>query len=200
MNQAEISVGDGVPLEPLVGSVGTPIAILEHRQLRVVHDRGLGADRGLAVVGVDEVQPRLRQQLLSRDPQRALPGWIQADKIPVKVGDAEQVLREREEPVELLLGPFPLDEQANLAADRRQHPQQIRVGLADLAAEELHDPEDLGAPHHGKPKAACSPHGRRQVARGKFGSRTTSGIQAGWRLDHTRPGRPTPGREDGFAG
>ena len=28
--------------------------------------------------------------------------------------------------------------------------QQIRVGLADLAAEELHDPEDLGAPQHGE--------------------------------------------------
>ena len=121
MNQAEILVGDGLPLEPLVAAVGTPIAIVELRQLHVVHDRGPRADRRLAIVGVDEVQPRLRQQLLSRYPQRALPCGIQADEIPVKVGDAQQVPRQREEPVQFLLGPFPLDEQANLAADRRQH-------------------------------------------------------------------------------
>ncbi len=150
MNQAEIPVGDGAPLEPPVASVGTPIAIVERRQLHVVDDRGPCANRCLAVVGVDELQPRLGQQFLSRYPQRALPCWIQPDEIPGKVGDAEQVPRQCEEPVELLLGPFPLDEQANLAADRREHSQQVGVGLADLATEELHDPQDLGAPHHGE--------------------------------------------------
>ena len=47
----------------------------------------------------------------------------------------------------------------------------------------------------GSPKAACRPTRSATGARGKFASRVTSGIQAGWREDHTRPGRPTPGRE-----
>ena len=195
-------MGDGVPLEPLVRAVGTPIAILERRQLRVVHDRGPRADRGLAVVGVDEVQPRLRQQFLSRDPQRALPCRIQAEEIPVEVGDAQQVRRQREEPVELLLGPLPLDEQADLAADRRQHRQQIRVGLADLAAEEFHDPEDLGAAQHGEAErgvqaraarrqalAESSDRGRRRESRRVGGS--TTRVPAGRRLPQRRSARLT---------
>ena len=157
MNQAEVLVGDGLPLEPLVRAVGTPIAILEGRQLRVVHDRGLRANRGLTIVGVDEVQPRLREQLFARDAQRALPCRVQADKVPVEIGDAQQVQRQREEPVQLLFGPLPLDEKANLAADRRQHRQQILVGLADLAAEEFHHPDDLGAADHGEAERRVQP-------------------------------------------
>jgi hypothetical protein len=45
----------------------------------------------------------------------------------------------------------------------------------------------------GNPKAPWSPSRAAVSARGKFKSGTTSRIQAGWPLVHTRPGRPMPG-------
>ena len=44
----------------------------------------------------------------------------------------------------------------------------------------------------GNPNAACSPTRAATGPRGKFESVVTSGIQAGCRLAHTRPGSPTP--------
>ena len=43
--------------------------------------------------------------------------------------------------------------------------------------------------------AACSPSRSAMGPRGKFLSRTTSGMYAGLRLDLTRSGSPTPGED-----
>src|SRR5438445_5579746 len=45
----------------------------------------------------------------------------------------------------------------------------------------------------GKPNAACKPSRAAIDARGKFASRVTSSIQAGWACAQTRPGNPNPG-------
>ena len=67
----------------------------------------------------------------------------------------EQIQRQREEPVELLLCALAVDEHPDLVADRREHGEEIPVGLANLPAEELHDAEDGLCPRRsGNPNAA----------------------------------------------
>src|SRR5262249_36007998 len=51
---------------------------------------------------------------------------------------------------ERCFSPLALDELADLAADGRHHGEQVRVGLTYLAAEELHDPQDVAAEQDGK--------------------------------------------------
>ena len=90
-------------------------------------------------------------------------------------------------------GALLFDEESDLAADGRQHRQQVFVGLANLAAEEFHHADRLGAADDRKPERRVQ--ARRDSAndeRGKFASWTTSGIHAGARLAQTRPGRPMP--------
>ena len=79
-----------------------------------------------------------------------MPRRVHAFEVAVEPGDAQHVERQREEPVELLLRAPPIDEHADLVADRRQHRQQVSVGLADFAAEELHDAEHFAAEQHRK--------------------------------------------------
>ena len=80
-------------------------------------------------------------------PSSVLPGRIDPHQIAVERGDAKQIQRQLEEAIEVVAGSLPLDEQADLAADRRHHRQQIRRGLADVAAEELQHALDA-APFH----------------------------------------------------
>ena len=107
-----------------------------------------------------------------REPERPLPRRVEALEVAVETGDAEHVQREREEAIELLLGPPALDELADLAADRRQHREQSLVGLADFAAEELHHAEHVRRRCTiGKPNAECSPsRAAATAARGKLPS------------------------------
>ena len=61
------------------------------------------ASVAVAIVGMDEVQVRPREQLLLGVAEDALPGRIDALEVAVEPGDAQHVERQREEPVELLL-------------------------------------------------------------------------------------------------
>ena len=57
-------------------------------------------------------------------------------------------------------------------------------------------PSTSPAPRIGKQKAVCRPARAVARRRGKLTSAAMSAIQAGSRLDHTRPGRPSPGASD----
>ena len=154
---------------------------------------GLGAGRG-AIVGMHELHVRPREQLLLGVAEHALPRGIHALEVAVESGDAQHVERHVEEAIELVLRAPPIEEHADLIADRRQHRQEFFVRLADLAAEELHHALHFAAEQDRKTE------GRVQaLARGDRRARevrvfVTSGIQAGSPVSHTRPGRPTPGR------
>ncbi len=71
-------------------------------------------------------------------------------------GQPRQVLHEPGESFFTLLkrclAPLPLNELANLAADRRHHLQQVSVGRLDLAAEKLNHAQHTSIEHDGKPK------------------------------------------------
>ena len=94
---------------------------------------------------MDEVHEGPRQQLLFAVAEHAVPRRIDALEVAVESRDAEHVEREREEAIELLLRAPPFDEQPDLVADAREHREQILVGRADLAAEELHHAEHFAA-------------------------------------------------------
>ena len=102
-------------------------------------------NRGLAIVGMDEVHEGPRQQLLFAVAENAVPRRIDALEVAIESRDAEHVQREHEETIELLLRAPPVDEQPDLVADAREHREQIRIGLADLAAEELHHAQHFAA-------------------------------------------------------
>src|SRR5262245_66196617 len=59
-----------------------------------------------------------------------------------------------------LLPPLALDELAYLAADGRHHIEQLLVGLPDLMAEKVHDPNDFAAEQDGKCEGRVQPFAR----------------------------------------
>ena len=94
---------------------------------------------------MDEFHVGSRQQLGFGPPQRPFPCRVDALEIAVEAGDHEHVEAEREEAIELVLGVPAIDEHADLAADGREHREQIGVGRPDLPAEELHHAEHFAA-------------------------------------------------------
>ena len=73
INQTEIAVPVRRPLKPFVRTVRAPVPILESHELRVVHDRRSRVERGFPVVWMHELEPRLGEELLARNPQRPFP-------------------------------------------------------------------------------------------------------------------------------
>ena len=133
------------PRQPAVRAVGREVAILESQHRPACPDMvGDGHRRG-AIVGVHALQVRRGTQFRDREAENALPRLIEPLEVPVEVRDAQQVAREREESIELLLGAAPPHELADLTADRGEHLEQRGVGLPDLAAEELHHGDHLVA-------------------------------------------------------
>ena len=53
----------------------------------------------MAIIGMNKLKVRFREQLRSRPAQRRLPGWIDLLEIPVEVRDAEKIQREIKKPV-----------------------------------------------------------------------------------------------------
>ena len=128
----------------------------------------------------------------TRVAERLLPRGVEPTEVAVEARDAEHVARHAEERLELLLGALALDELADLAADRGEHgragPRRARriSRLKNSSTPSTTPPSLIG-----KPNAPCSPSRAATGARGKFGSCTTSSIQAGSPLRQTRPGQPT---------
>src|SRR5262249_16389448 len=56
--------------------------------------------------------------------------------------------------LDLDFSPFPLDELTDLAADGREHLEQVRVGLTDSRAEKVDDAQHFGLEDHGKGKGS----------------------------------------------
>src|SRR5262245_9432304 len=61
-----------------------------------------------------------------------------------------------------LLGLLALQELADLVADRRQHPEQVLVGLLDLTAKGLHDPQDVAIDDDREAERAVQPRASRR--------------------------------------
>jgi hypothetical protein len=108
--------------------------------------------RRLRIVGMNQIDVRPRQQLLLRVAENGVPGGIHSLQIAIVTGDADQIGREREQEGELIAGALVLDEQADLSADGAQHVEQGLVGLADLAAEELHHAEHFASHQDREPE------------------------------------------------
>jgi hypothetical protein len=86
-------VGNPGPLDVPIAAVARAIAVLEpddRRAVRAPEPCGL-PHRRLDVVGVDEGDERLGQQLLAAPAQRPLPGGIQPGEIPLGRRGAEHV-------------------------------------------------------------------------------------------------------------
>ena len=118
------------PHQPPQRPVLVEVAVLEGDDLLATLDllHRFG-NRGLAIVGMDEVHEGPRQQLLFAVAENAVPRRIDALEVAVESRDAEHVQREHEETIELLLRAPPVDEQPDLVADAREHREQIRIGL-----------------------------------------------------------------------
>src|SRR6185437_8446369 len=93
---------------------------------------------------------------------------IDSLEIAVESRDAEHVDRQGEEPIELLLRPPPIDEQADLIADAREHRQEVRVGRTNVAAEELHDALNLATEQDRETERAVQPLAGSDRAAGKI--------------------------------
>ena len=115
------------PHQPAQRAVLVKVAVLEVDDFlaRSISFRASAIGR-LAIVGMDEVHERPRQQLRFGVAQHPLPGGVDALEVAVESGDAQHVEREREEAVELFLRAPAIDEQADLVADAREHREQIR--------------------------------------------------------------------------
>ena len=142
------------PRQPAVRAVGREVAILESQDRLACPDMVGGGHRRGAVVGVHALQVRRGTQFRDREPENALPRLIEPFEVAVEACDAQQVAREREEAIELLLGAAPLHELADLTADRGEHLEQRGVGLPDLAAEELHHGDHVVADDDGEAEGA----------------------------------------------
>jgi hypothetical protein len=122
----------------------------------------------LAIVRVDELDERPGAQLRVGESERARERGIEPREIAVEAArHRDRATGRRTDPV--LFGAAPLHELADLAADGVEHREEIRFQFANLAAEELHDAENVGAEHDRNPKPACSPASAAAAARGKFG-------------------------------
>ena len=89
------------PHEPGVRAVLAAVAVLEGDRVDPARElRDLG-QRGLAIVGVDEVEERARHELVDAVAQHALERRVETLEVAVHAGHAEHVEREREEAVEL---------------------------------------------------------------------------------------------------
>src|SRR5436853_4181836 len=92
------------------------------------------ADRLGAIIGMHEVEIRLREQLLVGEPEHPRPRGVEPLEVPVESCETEQIERHRKESIELLFRAAPLDELADLAADRVEHREEVGIRLPDFAA------------------------------------------------------------------
>jgi len=152
VDEPQVPDRGGRPLEPPVGAVGAPVAVLEVEHLHVREQPGSRPARGLEVIGVHELEPGLGQQFAPREAEHPLPDRVQAEEHAIEARNAEEVEREIEEAVQLFLDALAVDEKADLAADRLQRAQQRLVGLADRPAEELHHADHLAVGEDGEPQ------------------------------------------------
>ena len=120
-----------------------------------------------------------------------------AQEVVEVVGDAAGELPDRLHLLglqELLLGAPVLDELADLAADRGEHGQQLRLGLAHLGAQEVDHARDFAPKQDRKAEGAAQPglrgRGRRE---GSWHLAPRRARRAACRSAQTRPGRPIPG-------
>ena len=154
VDRAQFGQRRRVPQQPPVGSVAGAVAVFEVAHPHAGGQRRHRRDGGLAILGMDEIEKRSRHHLLAGVAEGAFPGGIHAREVPVEGRDALEIEGDGEESVELLFGALAVDEQANLAPDRAQHPQEIRLRLTHLAREELHDRQHGAAAQDGKPERA----------------------------------------------
>ena len=141
------------------------LLLLADQRLPRLDDRPLVGRRLARMLLREDVEVRLAHRL-GRVGQSGPPGHgsIDADEATLDVLEVDRVrhrVHDRGEQVTLLedglLGLLPLHELADLAADGGQHPEQLLVGLLDLAAEDLHDAQDVAADRDREPERPVQP-------------------------------------------
>ena len=92
---AALHVRPGRPFQPPVGAVLVPVAVFEAEDLFAgLRLPGCFGNGWLAIVGVDEVEERSRQQLVLAVAERARPRRVHAGEVPVEARGHEQVERQ----------------------------------------------------------------------------------------------------------
>ena len=124
----------------------------EEVEIRLAHGKG----------GVGQAEP-VGQGLV--DAEEAALGVLEVDRVGDGIHEGVEQVTLLEDRLLRLLA---FHELAELAADGGQHLEQVRVGLLDLAAEDLHDAQDVAADHDREGEARrAAPRGPR---RGRGGS------------------------------
>jgi hypothetical protein len=96
---------DGLPLQPDLGAILAEVAVLEV-SCQHATTQTLQFTRGRrAVLGVNELDKRSREQFFAGVAECPLEGRVHALEASIQTRDAEQVGRELEQAVPLLLGP-----------------------------------------------------------------------------------------------
>ncbi len=85
-----------------VGSVLAPVTVLERQRHLPVGELGHLGERLLAIVRMDEVHERYREQLIDRIAQHPGERRIHPPEEPLRVRDTEQVDREVEEALQII--------------------------------------------------------------------------------------------------
>jgi hypothetical protein len=143
------------PHQPAQRAVFVEIPVLEADDLPALLDLLLPlGDRRVTIVRMHEVHERPRHQFGLGIAKGPLPGGIHALEVAVEPRDAEHVVREHEEPIELLLRPPPIHEQPDLVANAREHRQQVAVRRPNFPAEELHYAENFASKQDGESERA----------------------------------------------
>jgi hypothetical protein len=94
---------DGSPRKPPIRSVAAAKTVLEVNQVRAQLELAGLARARVAIVRMDELEEGFGAQLRRRETQRARPRGAEPLEIAVEPGEAEQIERQGEEPIELLL-------------------------------------------------------------------------------------------------
>src|SRR6188508_1502493 len=143
-----------------------PVSILKCDEvITAMHSCGLMC-RYRSIIGMDKVHVRPRKQLVERVAEHAFPCRVQSLEVAVETGDAHQVERQREEPVQFLFGALSFHEPPDLCADSGQHLQKLLIGLPDFAAEELHHADNTSTTENRQCEGAVQ-----TIARGNGSSR-----------------------------
>src|SRR6476620_11442154 len=99
--------------------------------------------------------------------------------------------------VQRIFGALALDELTYLAAYGSHHVEQILIGLPDLVAEELHDPQNFAAEQDGKTEGRMQHFARGDGRAGKIGITDDIGNVHGLTAAPDSARQPDPGDKSG---
>ncbi len=140
------------PFEHPLRAVLADVAVLERQRPLALTDGGGLRRRALTVVRMDQVEVGPRKKLFLRVAEHLLDRWIHAREVSVEVGDGDQIGREREDAVELLLRP---GSPPRADAERRRQTGEEEAGGEDEPRQDSRGALDRLLRHHDLESLAC---------------------------------------------